>query len=466
MKVVLINPYELGRQSLAIASPLALLQARGFTVESIELAQQRLTPEKLHDAAVIAIHLGMHTATRIAFAAFPRIRQLAPNARICIYGWYAAANAGLFFEQGAVAVFSGEVEDALLLFACQVRDGDPDLEQNYRQPLITTAAISWQVPERSQMPPLNRYANLILADDSRHTVGFTETSRGCKHLCRHCPVVPVYQGRFRAIPRTIVLADIRQQVAAGAQHISFGDPDFLNGPGHAIRILEAMHDEFKELTFDATIKVSHLLAHQELLPRLREWGCLFITTAVESIDDAILEKLQKGHSSTDFSTVVHLTRASNIALSPTFIPFTPWTSLRGYCELLEVIQHLQLIDAVPSIQLAIRLLIPAGSWLLKDAELLHFCSDFDPQLLGYPWQHPHPAVDTLQQQIQAVIEEGDQNNLNRRQVFVQIWQLAHQAVGENKVLPEHSSCQAIPHLSEPWYCCAEPTSQQLQQLCD
>ncbi len=464
MKVVFINPYELGRQSFAIASPLASLQAQGFAVESIDLALQRLVPNKLQDAAVIAIHLGMHTATRIAVAAFPRIRQLAPNARICVYGWYAAANAKLFFELGAMAVFSGEVEDALRLFVCRVRDGDLKLEQDYRQPLISTGAIEWQVPERSQMPALDRYANLVLADGSCRTVGFIETTRGCKHLCRHCPVVPVYQGRFRAVPKAIVLADIRQQVAAGAQHISFGDPDFLNGPGHAIRILEAMHTEFPDLTFDATIKVSHLLEQQTLLPRLRNWGCLFITSAVESTDNVVLEKLQKGHCSKDFEVVVHLTRASNIALSPTFIPFTPWTTLSGYCTLLETIVRLQLIDSVPSIQLAIRLLVPAGSWLLKDVDMLPFCNDFDPQLLGYPWRHPQPAVDTLQRQIQAVVEEGDRNNLGRRQVFEQIWVLAHQAIGEYVSLPEITSCQATPHLSEPWYCCAEPTSQQLQQF--
>ncbi len=464
MKVVFINPYELGRQSLAIASPLATLQAQGFEVASIDLALQRLTAEELQDATVIAIHLGMHTASRIAIAAFPRIRELAPTAHICVYGWYAAANAELFFELGAVAAFSGEVEDALLAFACQVRDRDCRLELDYRQPLISTDSIDWQIPERSQMPALDRYAHLLLADGSRHTVGFAETTRGCKHLCRHCPVVPVYQGRFRAIPKAIVLADIRQQVAAGARHISFGDPDFLNGPGHAVRILEAMRAEFPELSFDATIKISHLLAQRELLPRLRDWGCLFITSAVESTDDVILEKLQKGHCRADFAEVVALTRNHGIVLSPTFVPFTPWTSLAGYCDLLQTINRLQLVDAVPSIQLAIRLLVPAGSWLLKDTDILKFCRDFDPQLLGYPWQHPQPAVDALQLQIQAVVEDAEQNEQSRQQTFTNIWLLAHEAAGITLPVPIFAQELAVPHLSEPWYCCAEPTAQQLQQF--
>jgi hypothetical protein len=41
-------------------------------------------------------------------------------------------------------------------------------------------------------------------------------------------VVPVYNGVFRIVQRDVVLADIRQQVAMGAEHITFGDPDFFN----------------------------------------------------------------------------------------------------------------------------------------------------------------------------------------------------------------------------------------------
>jgi hypothetical protein len=79
---------------------------------------------------------------------------------------------------------------------------------------------------------------------------------------------PCLFGRFRIIPREIVLGDVRQQVAAGARHISFGDPDFFNGPTHALRIVEAVHEELPELIYDVTVKVEHLLVHAELLPVL------------------------------------------------------------------------------------------------------------------------------------------------------------------------------------------------------
>ena len=80
-------------------------------------------------------------------------------------------------------------------------------------------------------------------------------------------------------------ADVRAQVRAGAEHITFADPDFLNGPAHARRIVEALHAEWPALTYDVTIKVEHLRAHDALLPVLRDTGCAFVTTAVESFDD-------------------------------------------------------------------------------------------------------------------------------------------------------------------------------------
>src|SRR5262249_49185832 len=142
------------------------------------------------------------------------------------------------------------------------------------------------VPDRTGLPPLSSYAQLVVNGATRR-VGYTEASRGCKHWCRHCPVVPVYRGAFRIVQAAVVLADIRRQIAGGAEHITFGDPDFFNGPGHAVRIVEALHQEWPWLTYDVTIKIEHLLRHRNLLPVLKTTGCLFVTSAVESLDDPV-----------------------------------------------------------------------------------------------------------------------------------------------------------------------------------
>src|SRR4030095_14258447 len=129
--------------------------------------------------------------------------------------------------------------------------------------------LQFIVPDRAALPPLARYASLQMPDGSRRVVGSTDATRGCKHLCRHCPIVPVYQGRFKAVPIEVVMQDIRAHVAARAEHITFGDPDFFNGPTHARRLVERLAAEFPQITYDVTIKVEHLLAHADLLAVLK-----------------------------------------------------------------------------------------------------------------------------------------------------------------------------------------------------
>ena len=362
MNIVLINPYDLGRQPFGLAQPAAWLSEAGHRVRGLDLSLQRLDSDILRDAALIGIYVGMHTATRIAIEALPRIRKLAPEAHICVYGLYAPMNEVLLRSMGVNSIFGGEVESDLVALADSLRDGR---EYVQAAAVVNRSKVEFRIPDRSILPELSRYAHLRLGGEVTRTVGFAEGSRGCKHLCRHCPVVPVYEGKFRIVPVDVVMADIRQQVAAGAEHISFGDPDFFNGPTHAMRLVRALHAEFPDVTYDATIKVEHLINHRGLLPILKETGCLFITSAVEAVDDTVLRYLDKNHTSDDFTISVEILRELDIAFAPTFVPFTPWTTLLGYIALLKRLLSLRLVESVPPIQLAIRLLIPAGSYLLK-----------------------------------------------------------------------------------------------------
>ena len=460
-KVVLINPYELGRQPFALAEPAAWLKREGFAVACLDLSLQKLDAEELAETSLVAIYVGMHTATRIAIQALPRIKRLSPRAHLCVYGLYAPMNEALLRSLGVQTVLGGEFEPGLLSLAQRLRNGQVSATQV--EPVVNLNKISFVVPERSILPELQRYTRLELPDGRKKVVGFAEASRGCKHLCRHCPVVPVYQGKFRIVPAEVVLADIRQQVAMGARHISFGDPDFFNGPTHSLKIVRALHEEFPDITYDATIKVQHLIEHADLLPELKKTGCLFITSAVESVDDRVLEYLAKNHSSRDFNRVVALMREAGIAFAPTFVAFTPWMTLDGYIELLRRIADLDLVESVPPVQLSIRLLIPKGSYLLQLPGFSDLIEDFDPVLLGYPWRHRDPRVDRLQSQVQSLVEQSEK--LPRREAFERIRQMAHAALGiPVPALPKSKNQQPIPRLSEPWYCCAEPTHQQLQSF--
>jgi hypothetical protein len=293
----------------------------------------------------------------------------------------------------------------------------------------------------------------VQVGSERRVAGYTEASRGCKHRCRHCPIVPVYDGRFRIVPIPVVLEDVRRQVVDGARHITFGDPDFLNGPRHACELVTSLAREFPGLSYDVTIKIEHLAAHADLLPVLRDTGCLFVTSAVESIDDRVLAHLEKGHTRRDFEAVVVRCQEAGLTLVPTFVAFTPWTTLAGYCELLTALAALDLVEHVPPVQLMIRLLIPEGSRLLELEEIRSVTGPYSPTSLTYPWTHREPAVDALQRSVEGMV--GRQLGADRQTVFGQIWDTAFAAAGltspPRREQPRVSRA-AIPYLNEPWYC--------------
>ena len=460
-RIVLISPYELGRQPFGLAEPARWLDDAGFDVVCCDLAIERLPADALGAAAMVAIYLPMHTATRIAFEMLPKIRGLVPDAVLCAYGLYAPVNARGLGRLGVHTVIGGEYEPHLLELAERVRAGTP-------RPALgvvnDTAKIAFRTPLRNALPDLERYAGLAMPDGTSRALGFAEASRGCKHLCRHCPVVPVYKGRFRIVPVDVIVADIAQQVAMGAQHISFGDPDFLNGPTHALRVARALHDAFPQLTWDATVKIEHIVRYPGHIETLAENGCLFLISAVESIDDSILARLAKGHDAADFERAVAISRAAGLHLTPTFVPFTPWTTVEGYRTLLERLIELRLVENVPAVQLSIRLLVPAGSHLFEIDGFADLVDPFDDDMLGWPWRHPDPAVDALQTRIQAIAEAAAESDEPRRTTFERIWRCVHEALGDAAPALPGDVGAPTPMHSEPWYCCAEPTASQLAAI--
>ena len=460
--VLLISTYDLGRQPFGLASAAAALRAAGIDVVCADLAKERLNEESVRRAAAVGFFLPMHTATRLALPVIDRVRALNPDARLVAYGLYAPLNAPMLRERGASVIIGGEYEDALVAAVASMRvpDGaDQDSGRGTPASGPDVPRVHFLVPDRAGLPALSKYSTLQRGDE-RRTAGYTEASRGCKHRCRHCPIVPVYDGRFRVVPVDVAMADVRGQVAAGARHITFGDPDFFNGIGHATAIVGRLAREFPDVSYDVTIKVEHLLRHADRLPLLRDTGCAFVTTAVESIDDHVLALLDKGHTRADFERVVEMTRELPLTLAPTFVAFTPWQTVEGYCDLLHTIDRLGLADNVSPIQLAIRLLVTHGSRLLELSDIRAVIRDFNSRSLNYPWAHPDPRVDELQKQVETSV--GANSTAPRQEVFDRIWALAHDAAGVRAERhTRHLPAQPIPHLSEPWYCCAEPTSEQV-----
>ena len=452
MRVLLLSTYELGRQPFGLASPAAWLREAGAEVRSLDLSRQALDEAAVRKADLVAFHLPMHTATRLAVPQIRRVRALNPAARLAAYGVYALPNAGYLRTLGVDAVLGPEFEADLVALAqgvAHVPAGAASLPR-----------LEFKPPDRAGLPALSRYAALQLPGGERRTVGYTEASRGCKHLCRHCPIVPVYGGRFRAVPVEVVLADIAAQIAAGARHITFGDPDFLNGPTHARRIVEAVAAAHPGVTYDAVVKIEHILEHRDVMRVLRDTGCLFVTSAVESADDRVLQRLDKGHSFADFVRAATFMRELDLPLVPTFVAFTPWTTRETYLEMLDAIERLDLVEQVAPIQLAIRLLIPEGSRLLELAEIQRLVGPYDAVSLAFPWRHPDAAMDALQREVFRLVADASRaaggpagSLMQRRSIFNAVRDVAA-AAGEphRRAVPPRRARAAVPYLEEPWYC--------------
>ncbi len=460
MKVLLLSTYELGHQPLGVARPAAHLAAAGHTVRCLDLAVEHLDESAVREAEFVGISLPMHTATRLGARLAERVRELNPTAHVCAYGLYAGLHADLLLGRFADSVVGGEFEQPLVELMDRLAGGVArgTLTGGVRT-LVEDGGVFlgrqvFQLPRRDMLPPLDRYARVVIGEQ-RKLVGYVEASRGCAHRCLHCPITPVYGGRMRIVGQDVVLDDIRQLVAMGAQHITFGDPDFFNGIRYSLRILEALHAEFPGLTYDATIKVEHLLEHRRHLPTLRSTGCLFVVSAFEAVHDHILRNFQKGHTAADLDLALGLASKAGLVVRPSFVAFTPWTSLDGYLELVEFVLGRGLVHHVEPIQLAIRLLVPRGSSLLGSPALEPFVEQFDPPTFSYRWCHPDPRVDELQRKVASVVEQAARVEESPEMTFSRIHALAQRAAGRTPGRPRRAhpaTASPVPRLSEPWFC--------------
>ena len=456
--ILIVSCYELGHQPLGAALPLAFLQRAGFAPDVLDIAVQDFDESKVAQARLVAISVPMHTALRLGVRVAERVRQLNPSAAVCFYGLYAALNADYLLEHGGDYCIGGECETPLVALAEAFDAGRTgagrSVEGVYQRGQAARPFLQrlpFPLPVRAPLPPLEKYARLEHKGESR-VVGYVEASRGCRHLCTHCPIPPVYGGRFFIIPQDVVLEDIRRHVSAGATHITFGDPDFLNGPGHTLKIVRALHAAFPELTFDFTAKIEHVLKHPEVFPELGASGCLFMVSAVESLSDRVLTVLEKNHTRADVEKALKIVHGAGIALRPTWVAFTPWTTLGDYLDMLAFIEANRLIDHVDPVQYTIRLLVPPGSYLLDRPEMQRHIGKLDEASFSYTWTHPDPRMDRLQKQLAKLVEKDVHAGEDPGVTFYRVWSVASGRSPSFTAPALPADRDRAPRLSEPWFC--------------
>ncbi|HCI82032.1 MAG TPA: radical SAM protein [Ktedonobacter sp.] len=457
--ILLISCYELGHQPYHLASLLAMLQQADYNPVAVDTAVETLTDEAIQKAQFIAISVPMHTALRLGEQIAHRVRSVNSKAHICLYGLYALLNADYLLQEKIDSAIGGEYEVPLLRLVDALERKEsmnvPGVHTRTNQSGPWIQRTPFVLPQRQMLPPLEQYARLQIGNEV-FVSGYTEATRGCKHTCLHCPVTPIYGGRFFAIPVNHVMSDIRAQILQGARHITFGDPDFWNGPTHALRIVRMLHEEFPDVTFDATIKVEHLLKHSQLLTDMKENGCAFIVSAVESINDDVLVHLDKGHTSQDVADMFTLTQKAGIPVRPSLLPFSPWETLDSYIALLDFFEQRHLIEHLDLVHFSIRLLIPPGSALLEASKTSEWLGDLDADNYTYRWRHPDPRMDTLQHDVATLVEQAESVQADTVETFFRAKALALAMAGNQfsveQAIQAYGTPQVLPHLTESWFC--------------
>ena len=449
-----------------------MLREEGFVPRSVDLAIDELDDATILAARLIVISVPMHTAMRLGSRVLARIRALGSSAHITFFGLYATLNAGHLYASGASSVMGAEYEVTLRALASRIHarkpitgEHVPGLGMPGHPAIPPTARPTFPKPVRDGLPALRAYAGFE-RDGVIIAAGYVETTRGCHHTCSHCPITPVYGGKLVVVPRDAVFADIETQVTAGARHITFGDPDFFNGPSHSLRIARMMHERWPTVSFDATIKIEHLLEHQKRLPELAELGCAFVVSAVESLNDDALRHMKKGHTAADVSRAIALLDAVGVPMRPSLLPFSPWETIESYLELLRFMADHGMQPNVDPVHYGIRLLIPPGSAVLQDPDCARWLGPLDADAFSWTWTHPDPRMEDLARQVSRIAEQGAAAMEPATTTFASIWQASHRAAGlEPPPVPVSRLTRPHPpRLTESWFCCAEPTADQFDAL--
>ena len=440
MKILLLSFYDLGKQPKIISELYNKLDNGSNQIDVVDysIEEKNLT---LDNYDVLGIYASMHTASVLA-EQYLRDRKL-PN-KLFVFGLYANVFSEMFSNFQSIHSFDSDELESLL---------EVQLNPNY--------SFKHSVPDRTILPSITDYSHIV--DGSNNLIaGSVETTYGCKHECTHCPVPIEFKGMFKTFGTEKIITDVTNQVEEGAKHISFNDPDFFNGPKHALKILQLLNEKHPSITYDSTIKVEHILKYPDYFQELKNLNMLFVISAFETTNDHVLNILQKNHSFNDLNKAVELSLENKIDIRPTWMPFSPWTEQNDLISIIKLIENYKLRETVDPIQLTIKLLVPKNSLILKRPEMKEYLLDYDPSSFSYAWKYKFPNIDNIQNELFTYVLQHESENEYAQ--YLGLVDILESHTNETLLNSEKYSQRIVPKLSETWFCCAEPNKIQLDRI--
>lgn len=447
--ILYVATYDLGHQPQFGAELLGAATSGRVTVVDAEKIPRDEVVKAIRETDVLILSAPMYTGASVARDLLTACAWDLANTQTIVVGLYAevlrdalttAPVSGLDMSR---IVFSDTLDAPATLHL--IETGEPSLAKR-------TARRRYLI-ERRDLIPLDSYRSVNYRGVKRPS-GYLETTVGCRHRCRHCPIVPIFDGRIAINDSQAVVQDAKAQVTSGATHLSFGDPDFLNAPRHTLSILTEIHRHAPEVTFDFTTKISEIVANPGIWQELSHQGLIFVISAVESLSPLVLDRLDKQHLPSDVIRARDLLFGADIGLHPTFCPFTPWSKTSDLVDIASFVASSHLSDVVEPVQLSIELLTPPNSLLLKDRE---FFGPYDPGRMGFPPLYSDNALPGLQQRLARIAAQGAERAEDYSRTLASQIEVIQQVSGKPVPIEELTTPAPDPAtVSEPWFCCAAP----------
>lgn len=440
MKILLTSFYDLGKQPKIIAEIVDRYNSSEIDFDFFDFSVEDQNID-LENYDVLGIYAPMHTATILSIE-YIKDKKL-PN-KMFTFGLYGSV---LEDFNSSIRYIKDIESDELALFLEINDDHQFSLKNN--------------IPNRQIFPDISNYAHLV--DGSNNLIaGSVETTYGCKHSCTHCPVPISFNGSFKTYSLEKIVSDVENQVKQGAKHISFNDPDFFNGPIHALKILESLNEKFPSITYDSTIKVEHIIKYKKYFKELSSLNMVFVISAFETTNDLVLSILEKNHTSNDLNNSIEISQDFGIDIRPTWMPFSPWTELNDLSNIVKLIEKYELRETVDPIQLTIKLLIPKHSLIIKKPEINKYLGNYEKNSLSFKWEYENNDVEKLQSSLFDFILNNSE--LDEHKQYLGMVNIIEKCTDTKLLTNSSYDFKNVPKLSETWFCCAEPSKIQLDRI--
>ena len=440
MKVLLTSFYDLGKQPKIIAEIVDKYRTDDIQFDIVDFSVNN--PDiKIHEYDALGIYASMHTATVLSIE-FLKNKTL--PSKVFTFGLY-----GPVLED-----FNSSIK-----YISNIENGE--LDSFFELKKKTSFSLKNNIPNRDILPDISNYAHLVNGSEN-FIAGSVETTYGCKHSCTHCPIPISFNGSFKTYNLEKILVDVENQVISGAKHISFNDPDFFNGPIHALKVLKNLNTKFPDVTYDSTIKVEHIIKYEKYFKELSSLNMIFVISAFETTNNEVLRILDKNHTNKDLVNAIEISQQNNIDIRPTWMPFSPWTRKNDLIDIIKLIENYKLRETVDPIQLTIKLLIPKHSLILQKSEIKEYLNNYDKNSLSYLWDYRDEEVNELQILLFNYLQ--DNPHLDEHSQYLGMVKIIENITNSSLILDSDYSFKSVPKLSETWFCCAEPSQIQLDRI--